>query len=104
MNAHCFFDVRQVFDGEKLSTYQQGVRATVERHGGRYLLVGGPCELLEGVWRPVVPVLIQFPDAAHARSWYRSPEYRPLRDLRIAAADCQAVLMEGAPSALLSGS
>ena len=34
--------------------------ATVEKYGGRYLMVGGQCDVVEGSWRPVFPVLIRF--------------------------------------------
>ena len=98
MAAYCFFDVREVTDPAKLSQYKDGVLATVQQYGGRYLLLGGHCEGIEGSWQPATPVLIQFPDLAQARRWYNSPEYEPLKALRLAATAGDAVFMESVPS------
>jgi uncharacterized protein (DUF1330 family) len=61
MAAYCFFDVREVIDPTKLERYRSGVLATVEQYGGRYVVLGGKCDGIEGTWRPVYPVLIRFP-------------------------------------------
>jgi uncharacterized protein (DUF1330 family) len=96
MAAYFFADVQEVTDGEKMERYRERVRATVERHGGRYLTVGGETERVEGDWRPQFPVLIEFPDLAQARAWYGSEEYRDLKALRLAATRGHAVLIDGA--------
>ncbi len=96
MPAYGFFDVLEVTDGEKLERYRQKVDATVERYGGRYLSVGGACEVVEGTWRPVFPVIIEFPTLEHARRWYASEEYRELKALRLSATRGNAVFIDGA--------
>jgi uncharacterized protein (DUF1330 family) len=95
MTAYCFFDVLEVTDPAKLEEYREGVLATVERHGGRYLTVGGKCDVVEGEWRPVFPVLIEFPSLEQAHGWYDSEEYRELKALRLAATKGNAVFIEG---------
>jgi uncharacterized protein (DUF1330 family) len=95
MSAYCFFDVLEVVDPAKLEQYRDGVLATVERHGGRYLTVGGRCDVVEGEWRPVFPVLIEFPSLEQAHAWYDSEEYRALKALRLAATKGNAVFIEG---------
>jgi len=97
MPAYFFFDMLQVTDPEKLETYRQAVSATVARYGGHYLTVGGRTDVVEGDWRPVFPVLIEFPDLAQARRWYDSEEYRAPKALRLAAATGNAVFIEGKP-------
>jgi uncharacterized protein (DUF1330 family) len=97
MAAYCFFDVVEVTDPEALEEYRRRVRDTVEHHGGRYLLVGGEIEAVEGDWRPTFPVLIEFPSLEHARRWYGSDEYQGLKELRLSAVRNHAVLMEGLP-------
>jgi len=69
MPAYCFFDVVEVTDPAKLATYREGVLVTVERYGGRYLTVGGRCDVVEGEWQPVFPVLIEFPSLEQAHRW-----------------------------------
>jgi uncharacterized protein (DUF1330 family) len=95
MAAYCFFDVLEFTDEEKMEQYRAGVFATVEQYGGRYLVIGGKTDLVEGEWRPVFPVLIEFPDLEQAHRWYDSTEYKPLKDLRLAATRGNAVFIEG---------
>lgn len=95
MSAYCFFDVLEVIDPEKLEEYRDGVLATVERYGGRYLTVGGRSDVVEGEWRPVFPVLIEFSSLERAHDWYDSEEYRDLKALRLAATRGNAVFIEG---------
>lgn len=95
MPAYCFFDVREITDHAKVERYLAGVFATVERYGGRYLVLGGSSDLVEGDWRPVYPVIVEFADGKQARRWYASPEYAPLRALRVAGTRSNAVFLEG---------
>ena len=95
MPAYCFFDVLEVIDPGKLEEYRDGVLSTVEHYGGRYLTVGGRCDVVEGEWRPVFPVLIEFPSLEQAHRWYDSEEYYELRALRLTATKCNAVFIEG---------
>jgi uncharacterized protein (DUF1330 family) len=44
-----------------MEKYRAGVFSTVAQYGGRYLTVGGKCDVVEGDWRPVFPVIIEFP-------------------------------------------
>lgn len=104
MGAYALFDNRSVEDEAGLEEYRSKVKAVVERYGGRYVVVGGDWETLEGRRSLTFPVLIEFPDAAAARAWYHSDDYRPLRDLRQRSATVDAVLMStDDPTALLDG-
>ena len=77
-----------------MERYVSGVLATVERYGGRYRLVGGQCDVVEGTWRPTYPVILEFPSLADAHRWYDSDEYRELKALRLGATDSAAVFLE----------
>jgi ubiquinone/menaquinone biosynthesis C-methylase UbiE/uncharacterized protein (DUF1330 family) len=96
MSAYCFFDVREITDHTKVEQYLKGVFATVEQYGGRYLVLGGKSELVEGDWHPVYPVIVEFSDNKQAQRWYSSPEYEPLKALRLAGTRSNAVFLEGA--------
>lgn len=98
MAAYCFFDMYEVTDPEKLEQYRSGVLATVNRYGGKYVLVGGRCDIVEGNWRPTFPVLIEFPSLEAAHSWYTSQEYAPLKALRLSGTKNNVVFMESEPS------
>jgi len=85
----------QVLDTEKLQRYLDTVSPTIERYGGRYHVVSGPGEVLEGEWRPPALVIFEFPSRERALRWWNSDEYAPLKALRREAAVYNMVLVEG---------
>lgn len=94
MPAYVIADV-EVSDPERYGEYSAQVAATVERHGGRFLVRGGATETIEGDWLPTRLVIIEFPlmDAAHG--WYDSPEYQRILGLRQEAATARLILADG---------
>ena len=95
MSAYCVVDILEILDPAKMDAYRQQVAATVDRYGGRYIARGGAFEVKEGHWRPVFPVILEFPTMERLRSWYDSAEYAPLLALRLAAARCNLVFVDG---------
>ena len=95
MPAYLFVNIHQVVDEPKMEEYRKGVFATVAQYGGKYLVIGGSTDLLEGNWRPTFPVVIEFPSMKQARAWYDSPEYKPLLKLRLEATRGDAIFVEG---------
>ena len=71
------------------------VAAVVEQFDGRYVVVGGQTDLVEGDWQPTYPVMIEFPSLEQAHRWYNSEEYRELKELRMSAGRFNAVFIEG---------
>ena len=86
----------EVTDPAAYEGYRKQVLATIEKHGGRFLVRGGAVEALEGGWSPKRLVVLEFPTMAKAREWYRSPEYAPLITLRQKASRGKLVAVEGA--------
>ena len=95
MPAYFFVDIREIKDAAKMEEYKARVSPIVEKFGGRYLVVGGPFQVVEGEWKPVFPVLIEFPSMEDARRWYDSQDYRQLKQLRLNATAGSGVFMEG---------
>ena len=95
MPAYCLFDVRAITDRKKVEEYRPRVGATVAKYGGRYRVLGGKCDVVEGDWRPGFLVIVEFDDVDQARRWYDSPEYRPLRELRLAGTQSNGLIVEG---------
>jgi len=85
----------EVTDPERYERYKALGAASVEKHGGRYIVRGGAAEVLEGDRVPNRLVLVEFPDVDTARRWYDSPEYREARAARDGAATGSFVLVEG---------
>ena len=95
MAAYIIAEV-EVTDPDGYERYKPIVQQTLGRYGGRFLVRGGAAEALEGA-APKRIVILEFPDAAAARAWYRSEEYAPGLKLRLAAARSRLILAEGLP-------
>jgi uncharacterized protein (DUF1330 family) len=95
MPAYYLVDTREIKDAAKMEEYKARVLPVVEKFGGRYLVIGGPCEVLEGTYQPVFTVMIEFPSLDDAHRWYNSEDYRELKQLRLAATVGNAVFMTG---------
>ena len=61
-----------------LEGYRRAVPATLAKFGGRFIVRGGACEVLEGDWTPKRVVVLEFPSMDALKRWYRSDEYKPL--------------------------
>ncbi|NNE98105.1 MAG: DUF1330 domain-containing protein [Pyrinomonadaceae bacterium] len=95
MSAYMFFNVSQFIDDEKMEKYRQHVFATVEKFGGRYLILGGDQIILEGEKDLEFPVLIRFDNKEKALAWYRSDEYQNIIQLRLDATIGNLSLIDG---------
>ncbi|MFN0180313.1 MAG: DUF1330 domain-containing protein [Gemmatimonadales bacterium] len=95
MAAYCLFDNLEVRDPAALDEYKRRVAPVVQKYGGRYVVLGGTVDLMEGAWRPRFPVMIEFPTLADAHRWYGSDDYRELKALRLSAVRSSAVFLEG---------
>jgi len=95
MPAYFLVDIREIKDEKKMEEYKARVSPVVEKFGGRYLVIGGPFEVVEGSYQAVFPVMIQFPSMDDARRWYNSEEYRELKHLRLEATVSNGMFMAG---------
>jgi uncharacterized protein (DUF1330 family) len=82
-------------DEAAVETYRAHAAASIAQHGGRYLVRGGAIDVVEGSWRPERIIIVEFPDMARARAWYRSPEYAAALDVRDQALSRNLVFVEG---------
>ena len=95
MSAYFLFNLLEITDDAKMEEYRRGVFATVEQYRGRYLVIGGNPQPVEGDWRPGFLVLIEFENLEQANRWYNSDEYRDLLALRLEATRGSCVLIDG---------
>ncbi len=95
MAAYFFVDIREIKDAARMEEYRAKVGAIVQKFGGRYIVVGGPFQVVEGSYQPVFPVILEFPSMTDARKWYDSDEYRDLKNLRLAATVSNGFFMAG---------
>jgi uncharacterized protein (DUF1330 family) len=96
MPAYAAACLRNVAMGPEIAEYLQRIDATLEPFGGRFLIHGGPTDVLEGSW-PGDLIVIAFPDRDRARGWYASPAYRQILPLRTGNSEGDVVILEGVP-------
>lgn len=94
MKAYTVVDI-EVQNPERYAEYRAQVLATLEKYGGRFLVRGGECTVLEGEWKPSRLVVIEFPDMAALKAWYESSEYAPLIKLRQSASKGSLIAVQG---------
>ena len=94
MPAYLFVEIK-VLDAIAYQEYRNAVSATIFAYGGKYLVRGGKTEILDGDWEPGRVVILEFPSVEALKSWYESPEYKPLIALRERAAKSRLVIFEG---------
>jgi len=94
MAAYVIVDL-DVKDANAFESYRREVPAVIEKYGGRYLVRGGACEVVEGDWTPKRVVVLEFPTMAALQRWYHSEDYRPLRAQRLACTAANIIAVEG---------
>jgi uncharacterized protein (DUF1330 family) len=94
MAAYLFVNI-EVKDQAAYAEYRNGVSPIIYKHGGEYLARGGAAQLIEGDWTPSRVALLKFPDMAALHAFLEDPEYQPLKDLRLRAAESQMLAVEG---------
>jgi uncharacterized protein (DUF1330 family) len=94
MPAYVLVDV-DVTDTGRYDRYRPLAAASVEQHGGRYLVRGGASEVLEGDRVPHRLVVLEFADADAARNWYHSAAYDEAKAVRAGACTGSFILVDG---------
>jgi len=95
MPAYVIAAVTEAWDQDALIEYRARNTDAVGAHGGRFIARGGPHQVLEGDWKALRLVIIEFPDMDAARRWYESDEYAPLRALRQGASTTNIMVVDG---------
>ena len=96
MPAYAIAAVSETHDEGALAEYRRRNTESVAAHGGRFVVRGGPVEVLEGAWEPLRIVVMEFPDRAAARAWYESADYQAIAPIRQGASTTDIILVDGA--------
>jgi uncharacterized protein (DUF1330 family) len=94
MSSYAIAHLRSVDVGPPIVEYLNRIDATLEPYGGRFIIHGGPVEVLENSW-PGSIVVIEFPTSEAAHAWYRSPAYQAILPLRTENSDGSAIIVDG---------
>ena len=95
MSAYVIVDL-EIVDPVGYEEYKKLASATVEKYDGKYIVRGGPVEMLEGDWNPKRIVILQFESMQRAKEWLHCEEYREPRKMRHRTAKTNMILVEGA--------
>lgn len=85
----------KVNDPVTYEQYKGMAPPSIAQYQGKYIVRGGPSEVLEGSWHPSRLVILEFPTMALARAWWTSSEYAPGKALRQSCAETEMLLIEG---------
>ena len=75
-----------------------GAAGKTAKEYGAEVLAAGNWEILDGDTGLSSGVIVAFPDLETALTWYNSPEYQQLIDVRGVAMDARFSLLDGLPS------
>jgi uncharacterized protein (DUF1330 family) len=107
MSAFFIVHRQSITDPDRLKDYKNGVDETIRRFGGKVVVRADGFQVLEGDWHPgekgddTEPgrvTIVEFPDMAALQSWYDSPDYAPLKEIRRSATICDAVAVDSGRS------
>jgi uncharacterized protein (DUF1330 family) len=91
-----FWVVRvSVKDTNNYPRYLEAARPAFEKYGAEFMVRGGRYAAKEGLVRDR-NVVVQFPDFDTAVACYHSPEYQAAKAIRVANAEADFVIVEGA--------
>ena len=82
-------------DRTAMRYYSAHVQPTAAAYGGGYRrMLQQRLEVLEGAWHPRMFGIVEFPTFEQARAWYDSPEYAPLKAIRLANVRNDTILVD----------
>ena len=85
----------EIHDQALFGEFRQRVAATIEAHGGRYLVRGGAVEVMDGDWVPDRVVVVEFDSVEQAKAWLTTPEYTEIKEIRMKSAKASLIIVEG---------
>jgi uncharacterized protein (DUF1330 family) len=84
-----------IHDQPTFQRYREEVVPLIARYGGRYIVRGGEVESLEGDLGFKQLIVLEFPTLDAARAFYHSPEYQPVKAIRLRSAASEVALVVG---------
>ena len=81
-------------DPDLYEEYKKAVSPTIAQYGGRYVVRGGPTEMLEGDREPGRIIVLEFESRERAKEWHTSEEYRGPKEIRRRAATARMIVVE----------
>jgi uncharacterized protein (DUF1330 family) len=83
MAAYLIYARQQITNEEISRQYSQQAVPQIREFGGEVLAARGAVQALEGDWLPQSVTILRFEDREALMRWYESPEYAPLKQMRL---------------------
>ncbi|WP_416898916.1 MAG: DUF1330 domain-containing protein [Minwuia sp.] len=96
MTAYAVATLRNLDMNHEIEDYLRRIDATLDDHGGRFLVHGQTAEEIEGQWHGVL-ILLEFPDMARLKAWYASPGYQAILGHRTRNSEGEVAFVAGVP-------
>ena len=96
MSTYAIANLTNVAMGPEIVEYLERIDGTLAPFGGKFLVHGGPYDVVEGKWTGDV-VVIAFPDRKRAHAWYGSAAYRSILPLRTRNSEADVIFIETVP-------
>ena len=94
-SAYILVDV-DIHNPEIYESYKQQVVPIVKAFSGEYIARGGELDVVQDeLWSPTRIVLLKFPSMARAKAFMDSPEYAPVKQMRMENSTGTLVIVEG---------
>jgi uncharacterized protein (DUF1330 family) len=94
MNAYLILDI-EIHDLNVFQAYVAEIPAFVKKYSGRYVVLGGEAETIEGDWKPQRLVVIEFPSKENAQEFLKDPDAQPVFAIRHKSTTSKLILVEG---------
>ena len=94
MSAYVIVEI-EIHNRSLYKEYTELTPSTIKAFNGRFVVRGGKTKVLEGDWNPKRIVVLEFPSADMANSWWNSKEYSSAREKRQQAASTRMIIVEG---------
>ena len=94
MNAYLILDIK-INDLNVFRSYVSEIPTFVKKHSGRYVVLGGEAETIEGNWKPQRVVVIEFPSKENAQEFLKDPDAQRIFAIRHKSTTSKIILVEG---------
>tara|TARA_B100001093_G_scaffold12064_1_gene11201 strand:- start:2979 stop:3290 length:312 start_codon:yes stop_codon:yes gene_type:complete len=93
--AYVLVDTK-ITDPVAYEDYKTATKPIAEHYGGVYLTRGGKMDIMQTeLWAPARIVLVKFPSMEAAHAFLESPEYAPVKSIRLANSKATLLVLEG---------
>jgi uncharacterized protein (DUF1330 family) len=93
MSAFIIVDI-DIKDPVRYEAYKKLTPASLIPFDGKFVIRGGPVQVLEGDWKPGRFVMLEFPTTEKAEAWWSSEIYAPAKAIRQSCSEAKMILVE----------